>query len=87
MIQIVAFIGLVTFCILFLSSLYHNARGEFQPGWWYAVVAVCAVCQFIFAFLIREEHPILAIMLFAGTSGLSYVTCRMAILHDRIRKR
>ena len=90
MIHIVVFTALITLVISLLSSRYHRARGSLQPKWWYAVVTIGMVCQFIFAFLIYEEYPILAIILFVGACGLSYVTCKMAILHDRldrIRKR
>ena len=84
MLQIVSFIGFSTIVALFLSSRYHNERDELQPKWWYAVSAICAVCHLIIAFLIYKEYPILAMILFLGTCGLSYVTCKMAILHDRI---
>ena len=87
MIQIVAFIGLTTASILLVSVLYHKARGEFQPKWWYGMAAICLVCHFILAFLFYEEHPIPAIVLFACACGLSYIACRIAIFHDRIQKR
>ena len=90
MIEIVASVGLVTFGMSLLSSRYHNARDGLQPKWWYALVAISMVCYFIVAFLIYEEYPILAIILFALTCGMSYLACKLAILHDkidRIRKR
>ena len=87
MIDIVAFVGFFTLVISTLSCRYQQARDELQPKWWYGVVAVCIVCHFIFAFLIYEEYPILAIMLFVSACALSYVICRMAISQDRIQKR
>ena len=84
MTEIVSLIGFTTIVVLFLSSRYHNARDELQPKWWYAVSAICIACHFILVFLIYEEYPIFAAILFVGTCGLSYVTCKMAILHDRI---
>lgn len=87
MAEIVAFIAFITVIVLFVSALYHNARDELQPRWSYGVAAICAVCQLVLAFLLYEQHPILALILFAGASGLSYITFRLAILQDRIQKR
>ena len=86
MIEIVAFTGFTIMVVLFLSSRYHKAREELQPGWWYGAAAICMVCHFLLAFLVYEEHPILAVMLFLATCGLSYVTCEMAVLHDRLHR-
>ena len=87
MIEIVAFMGFTTMIVLFLSSRYHKEREELQPKWWYGMAAICMVCHFLLAFLVYEKHPILAVMLFVATCGLSYVTCRMAILHDRLQRK
>ena len=87
MIQIVAFIGFATVVVLFLSARYHDAHDKLQPKWWYAVSAICIACHSFLAVLIYEEFLILSIILFVCASVLSYITCKMAILHDRIQKR
>ena len=87
MTEIVAFTGLTIMVVLFLSFRYYKAQEELQPKWWYGMAAICMICHFLLAFLAYEKHPILAVMLFVATCGLSYVTCEMAVLHDRIQKR
>lgn len=84
MIEIVSLIGFTTMVVLVLSSRYYDVREELHPKWWYAVSAICMVYHFILAFLIYEEHPIIAILLFIVISGFSYTTCKMAILQDRL---
>ena len=87
MIEIVALTGFVTVAVLLISFYHHHAREDFQPKWWYGVAAICIVCHFALAFLIHKEFPIVAIILVVCACGLSYVTCKIAVLEDRIRKR
>ena len=87
MVEIVALTGFVTVAVLFLSFRHHHAREDFQPKWWYGVAAICIVCHLALAFLIHKEFPILATVLVVCACGLSYITCKIAILEDKIQKR
>lgn len=87
MIEIVSFIGFTTVVVLLLSIRYHNERDELQPKWWYATSAICIVCHCFLAVLIYEKFLILATLLFVGACGLSYITFKMAVLHDRTQRR
>ena len=87
MAEIVAFIAFATVVVLFISALYHHTQKTLQPKWAYGVAAICAVCQFVLAFLLYEQHPILALILFAGACALSYIICRMAMLRDRLERK
>ena len=87
MAEIVAFIAFASVVVLFVSALYHNAQKTLQPTWSYGVAAICIVCQFVLAFLIYEQHPILALILFAGACALSYMKCKMAMLRDRMERK
>ena len=86
MAEIVAFTGFITIIVLFLSFYYNNERDELQPKWWYAVSAICIVCHCFLAVLIYQEFPILTAILFVAAGVLSYITCRMAVLEDKIRR-
>ena len=86
MIQILSAIGFSTVIVLFLSMRYYNDREELYPKWWYAVSAICIVGHFALAFLIYEEHLIFAIFAFVGACGLAFLTYKIAVIEDRLRR-
>ena len=86
MIQILSAIGFSTVIVLFLSMRYYNDREELYPKWWYGLGAICIVCHFALALMIYEEHLIFAIFAFVGACGLAYITCRIAVIEDRLRR-
>ena len=86
MAEIVALAGCSTVVVLFFSLLYQNKREGLQPKWWYAVSAICIVCHCFLAVLIYEKFPILTAILFVAACLLSDITCKMAVLEDKIRR-
>ena len=86
MFEFVIFIGCISVVVLLISFRYQKTREKLQPGWWYALSAICIVSHLAFIWLIHEEFPITAMILFVGACGLAYITYKIAVIEDKIRR-
>ena len=86
MFEFVVFIGCGSVVVLLISFRYQKTREKLQPNWWYALSAICIVSHLAFIWLIHEEFPIIAIILFVCVCVLSYITCKIAVIEDRLRR-